>query len=137
MLSNKDSIISSRTIRADLPLHDGADLSHGGFFIFHHGSFGKPHVLGIITLIVISIAWLDETRSAFGAASRFVATLGYSLTLSFHVIPAFTDFSTRVPPVHPLVAGPDAQRLQMAIGAAFVVFLIRPTLQFRGLRKGH
>ena len=27
-----------------------------GFFIFHHGGFGKPHALGIITLIVLSTA---------------------------------------------------------------------------------
>src|SRR6478609_9400891 len=27
-----------------------------GFFIFHHGGFGKPHALGIVTLIVLGIA---------------------------------------------------------------------------------
>ncbi|WP_431215389.1 hypothetical protein ACQ86N_12230 [Puia sp. P3] len=31
-----------------------------GFGIYHHGGFGKPHELGIITLLVLGIAWLGE-----------------------------------------------------------------------------
>jgi uncharacterized membrane protein len=27
-----------------------------GFFIFQHGGFGKPHALGILTLLVMAIA---------------------------------------------------------------------------------
>ena len=27
-----------------------------GFFIFHHGGFGKPHVLGIVTLAVLALS---------------------------------------------------------------------------------
>ena len=28
-----------------------------GFGIFQHGGFGKPHMLGIITLVVLAAAW--------------------------------------------------------------------------------
>ena len=105
-----------------------------GFFIFHHGGFGKPHALGIITLVVLAIAYAAETRSFMGRASRYVAVLGYSLTFFFHIIPAFTETATRIPSGHPLVSSPDAQGLQAAIGAAFVVFLIGVGLQVRRLR---
>ena len=105
-----------------------------GFFIFHHGGFGKPHALGIITLVVLAIAYAAETRSFMGRASRYVAVLGYSLTFFFHIIPAFTETATRIPSGHPLVSSPDAQGLQAAIGAAFVAFLIGAGLQVWRLR---
>ncbi len=31
-----------------------------GFGIFQHGGFGKAHMLGIITLVVLAIAWLQS-----------------------------------------------------------------------------
>jgi uncharacterized membrane protein len=128
--------ISSRNAVGRTYLYMTALTCLTGFFIFHHGGFGKPHILGIVTLGVMAIAWLAERRGG-SATARYVSTLGYSLTLFFHVIPAFTEFATRVPPGHPLVSGPDAQPLQRAIGAAFVVFLVGAALQVRGLRKGH
>jgi uncharacterized membrane protein len=104
-----------------------------GFFIFHHGGFGKPHALGIIVLVVLTIAYAAE-GSLMGRASRYVAVLGYSLTFFLHMIPAFTETATRIPSGHPLVPSPDAQGLQAAIGAAFVVFLIGAGLQVKRLR---
>jgi len=107
-----------------------------GFGIFQHGGFGKPHTLGIITLIVIAIAYAAERKWLFSYAARYVATIGYSLTFFFHVIPGFTETSTRLPAGRPLASGPDDPNLQMAIGAAFVVFLIGAFFQFRRLRAG-
>jgi uncharacterized membrane protein len=105
-----------------------------GLFIFHHGGFGKPHALALITLVTLGAAFAAETRSTFGHLSRYVATLGYSLSFFFHIIPGFTETSTRLPAGHPLVASPDAPGLQAAISGAFVVFLIGAFLQLRRLR---
>src|SRR5437016_11802882 len=105
-----------------------------GFFIFHHGGFGKPHVLGIITLVVLAIAYAAEQRPLMGRGSVYVAVLGYSLTFFFHMVSAFTETATRIPSGHPLASSPDAQGLQAAIGAAFVVFLIGAGLQVKRLR---
>ena len=107
-----------------------------GFGIFQHGGFGKPHILGIITLVVIALAYAAERKWLFANAARYVATIGYSLTFFFHVIPGFTETSTRLPTGHPLASSPDDPNLQMAIGAAFVVFLIGAFFQFRRLRAG-
>src|SRR5471032_1927279 len=49
-----------------------------GFGIFQHGGFGKPHVLGIITLVVLGIAGLAGSTRVFGRASHYVETIGYS-----------------------------------------------------------
>jgi uncharacterized membrane protein len=100
-----------------------------GFFIFHHGGFGKPHALGIVTLVVLAIAWVAGTTTTFGRASRYVETIGYSLTVFFHFIPAITETSTRLPAGAPLLASADAPELQLATGALFAIFLVGAALQ--------
>jgi hypothetical protein len=105
-----------------------------GFGIFQHGGFGKPHVLGIITLVVLGVACLAETSRLFGGASPYLATISYSATFFFHMIPGITETSTRLPLAAPLVGNPDAPALQAAIGVMFIAFLIGATLQVRQLR---
>lgn len=105
-----------------------------GFGIFQHGGFGKPHVLGIITLVVLGIAAVAGNSSLFGPASRYVETISYSATFFFHMIPGITETSTRLPLGAPLVANPDAPALQAAVGVMFITFLIGATLQVRQLR---
>ena len=107
-----------------------------GFGIFQHGGFGRPHALGILTLLTLAIAWVAERRNMFGRASRHVAVIGYSLTFFFHMIPGFTETSSRLPVGRPLTSGPDDPALQAAVGVAFLVFLIGAFLQFRRLRVG-
>ncbi len=108
-----------------------------GFGIFQHGGFGKAHVLGIITLVVLGVAWLAEYTSTFGRASPYVATVSYSATFLFHMIPAITETTTRLPPGAPLLPNADAPALQAATGVLFVLFLIGATLQVRALLAEH
>ncbi|MET0656266.1 MAG: hypothetical protein ABWX88_02220 [Pseudoxanthomonas sp.] len=108
-----------------------------GFFIFQHGGFGKPHALGIITLLVLALAWVAGNRQVFGRAGPYIETVSYSLTLFFHMIPAFTETSTRLPVGAPWASGPDDPGLQKAVGIAFLVFLVIATAQVLRLRKAH
>ncbi|MBO9650585.1 MAG: hypothetical protein J7605_18935 [Variovorax sp.] len=106
-----------------------------GFGIFQHGGFGKPHALGIITLVVLAVAWQAGRSSIFGKLSPYVAMVSYSLTFFFHMIPGATETATRLPLGAPWVADPDASpALQAVIGGVFVVFLIGATLQVLRLR---
>ena len=105
-----------------------------GFGIFQHGGFGKPHVLGIVTLVVLALAYVAGRYQPFGSASRYVETVSYSLTFFFHMIPGVTETSTRLPPGAPLAASPDVPGLQMVVGVLFVIFLIGATLQVRRMR---
>jgi len=95
-----------------------------GFFIFHHGGFGKPHVLGIITLFVLSTALVagDKIR-LFGRVSPYIETVCYTMTFFFHLIPAVTETTTRLPAGAPLASGPDDPLIQKAVGIFFVLFL--------------
>jgi len=106
-----------------------------GFGIFQHGGFGKPHVLGIITLVVLGVAAVAGASGVFGRASRYVETLSYSATFFFHMIPGITETATRLPVGAPLVADREGPALQAAAGVLFLGFLIGATLQARRLRS--
>ena len=105
-----------------------------GLFIFRHGSFGEPHALAIVTLLTLLVAYGAERKQWFGRTHRYVAVLGYSLTLFFHMIPAFTETATRIPANAPLASGPNDPKLQAAVGVAFLVYLIVAFWQFRRIR---
>jgi len=102
-----------------------------GFGIFQHGGFGKPHALGIITLVVLALAMGAEKYGWFGRAARYVATIGYSATFLFHWIPTITETTTRLPLGAPLLPNADAPQLQAATGVLVVLFLIGAVLQAR------
>lgn len=105
-----------------------------GFFIFEHGGFGKPHALGILTLLTLAVAAVAGFTGLFGRAGPAVATVAYSLTFFFHLIPAMTETGTRLPAGAPLFASPEAPALLALTGLFFVVFLIGAWLQVRRLR---
>jgi uncharacterized membrane protein len=104
-----------------------------GFGIFEHGGFGKPHVLGIVTLLTLGVAWWAD-QGRFGARSVYVSTLCYSITFFFHMIPAVTESTTRLPLGAPLLPGHEAPELKAITGVMFVIYVIGATLQVRRLK---
>jgi uncharacterized membrane protein len=106
-----------------------------GFGIFQHGGFGKPHVLGIITLVVLAVAAIAGRTSLFGRASAYVETISYTLTFLFHMIPAITETSTRLPLGAPLLASAEAPELKTATGVLFVLFLVGVAWQVWRMRS--
>ena len=104
-----------------------------GFFIFRHGGFGKPHVLGIITLLVLAVAFVAGKGRVFGRAAPYVEMLAYSSTFFFHLVPGITETATRLPDGAPWAAGPDDPQLQKVIGTVLVLFAVAVALQLRGL----
>jgi uncharacterized membrane protein len=100
-----------------------------GFGIFQHGGFAKPHMLGIITLIVLAVAVVAGRSRLFGAASRYVETISYSATFFFHMIPGVTESFTRIPASAPVFESPEAPGLQTVIGVFFVLYLVGAAYQ--------
>lgn len=97
-----------------------------GFGIFQHGGFGKPHALGVITLVVLATAWK--------LTSPKIITVLYSLTFLFHMIPAVTETSTRLPLGAPWLKDAEAPELKAITGVLFLLFLAGVTLQLRRLK---
>jgi uncharacterized membrane protein len=106
-----------------------------GLFIFHHGGFGIPHVLAIVTLLVLGVAAIAGYSNLFGRASRYVEAVSYSATFFFHFIPGIAETTTRLPAGAPLFTSPDAPGVQAATGVVFVLFLIGAMLQVRRMRS--
>ena len=105
-----------------------------GFGIFQHGGFGKPHMLGIITLLVLGVAWLARGDKPFGRAAPYIATLSYSFSFFLHTIPGATESLTRLPPGAPVLASADDPRLPQLFAAFSVLYLVGAVLQVRRLR---
>lgn len=105
-----------------------------GLGIFQHGGFGKPHVLAIVTLLVLLLAAVAGYTRLLGRASPYVETVSYSATFFFHLIPGITETSTRLPSGAPLVANAEAPVLLAATGVMFVLLLIGAALQVRRIR---
>jgi uncharacterized membrane protein len=105
-----------------------------GFGIFQHGGFGKPHALGIITLIALAVAAVAARGKVFGRFAPYVEMVSYSATFFFHLVPGITESTTRLPYGAPLFAGPDDAALQGVIGVVFVLFLVGVALQVLRLR---
>lgn len=130
----RDGAISPRNTLGRVYLWTTVLTCLTGFGIFQHGGFGKPHVLGIITLLVLALASVADRTGLFGRLSKYVVTLSYSLTFFFHLIPGVTETFTRFPAGGPLFSSPDDPALQKVVGTLFVLTVIGCVLQIRKLR---
>lgn len=130
----RDKQISTKSTLGQVYLWGTVLTCLTGFGIFEHGGFGKPHALGIITLVVLAVAVAAAYTRFFGRASIYVETLGYSLTVFFHMIPAFTETGTRLPLGAPLFSSAEDPALKAVTGVLFLLFLIGATLQVLRLR---
>ena len=99
-----------------------------GFGIFQHGGFGKPHALGVLTLLVLALEWFVRARVA-------VQAVLLSTTFFFHFIPAVTETLTRLPLQAPLLADAEAPERKLITGVMFALLVIGATLQVRRLRR--
>ncbi len=107
-----------------------------GFGIFQHGGFGKAHVLGVLTLLVLGMAfYAGKSTQPLGKFSEYISTIAYTATFFFHLIPGITETATRLPRSAPWASGPDDPKIQMSIGICFVFILIVILLQVRAIKK--
>jgi len=104
-----------------------------GFGIFQHGGFGKPHALGIITLVALVVGALAG-RGSLGKNSRYIEAIAYSASFLFHWIPAFTETLTRLPLGGPLLPNAEAPELKAITAVLGVLYLVGVTLQIKRLR---
>jgi uncharacterized membrane protein len=130
----RDKEISPQTSLGKLYLWTTVLTCLTGFGIFQHGGFGKPHALGVITLLVLALAHFALKSPLFGRAAKYVVTICYSATFFFHLVPATTETFTRLPAGAPLFSSPDDPSLQKVIGVLFVLLVAGVLLQVRRLR---
>lgn len=105
------------------------------FPIFRHGKIMPPHILGVLTVLVLVVAFLAGKRRLFGGASVYVETISYTTTVLFMMIPTVTETLTRVPPSAPWVASPEAPIFPVLYSILFVLVGILMAWQVRRLRR--
>src|SRR5258708_15958422 len=71
--------ISSRSTSGSVFFWGTVTTCVTGFGIFQHGGFGKPHVLRIVTLIVLALALLAQRNGPLAPLSPHLAGLAHSL----------------------------------------------------------
>jgi uncharacterized membrane protein len=62
----RDKEITSRNGLGQIYLWTTVITCLTGFGIFQHGGFGKPHMLGVLTLLVLGAAAVAERTGLFG-----------------------------------------------------------------------
>src|SRR2546422_6978933 len=75
----RDKEISTRSAAGSLFFWGTVITCLTGFGIFQHGGLGKPHVLGIVTLILLGVAVAAERPRPLARVSRALATVGHLL----------------------------------------------------------
>ena len=106
-----------------------------GLFIFHHGGFGPPHVLSILTILALAVGTVAARTALFGRLGKYIQAVCYSTTFMFHFIPGFTETLTRLPVGDPIANGPQSPILQGIFGVLFVIYFIGLALQVWWLHK--
>src|SRR5258708_16700378 len=79
--------ISPRTRLGQIYLGTLVITTLTGFPIFRHGKAGPPHVLGVLTLVVLMLPAFAETTRLFGRPSTYAKTVCYSMPAFFLLIP--------------------------------------------------
>jgi len=106
-----------------------------GLFIYHHGGFGKPHVLSLMTLLVLALGMWFERRGVTRWQGLRVAALLYTVALFFHFIPGLTETFTRLPVGSPLFDSPEDPQLKASVGVIALIFFGIGIAQWRFLRR--
>jgi uncharacterized membrane-anchored protein YitT (DUF2179 family) len=102
-----------------------------GFGIFQHGGFGKPHALGILTLVLLAAAFFAPRVVFFGRHAAAIATAIWSFTFFLHLVPGVTETSTRLPLAAPFFPNADDPTLAKVIGGVAVASFVLIALQWR------
>ena len=100
----------------------GLVLSVFSSFALHW--FTPIHALGIVSLLAAFGGWWVLGVSALGRARPYLSAFG--LTFSFFLlnIPAINESLSRLPPSHPIGAGPTSPPVQHALMIWTAVFVI-------------
>jgi|ERR1700757_2262849 len=105
------------------------------FGIYRHGGFGAPHVLSVLTLLLLLVALLGgKYTTLLGRVTPYVVVVAYTFTYLFHLVAGVTETLTRVPVAAPWASSPADPKLKVVLGLVFLLFVIGATRQVLSLR---
>ena len=99
------------------------------------GGFNPGHALGVITLIVMSVATLAPRIAFFGRSAEYIQVALMSFSFMLLMIPGTNETLSRLPVGHPIGNGPDSAPVRLALAGMFVLFLLGTSYQLVQLRR--
>lgn len=101
------------------------------------GGFNPGHALGIVALLVASVAILVGRVSFLGRLRAYLKAFGLSFTYFLLWVPGINETLSRLPPSHPIGNGPDSPPVQMALLIWLILFAAGSLLQAWTIHRGH
>lgn len=104
-----------------------------GFF-FPFKTFGPPHILGVLSLIVLAVALWALYSARLAGAARWIYVVSAVVALYFNVFVGVVQSFDKIAPVHALAptgSGPVFGGAQAVVLLLFVVLGYRAAKSFR------
>jgi hypothetical protein len=92
------------------------------------------HILALLIVILISLAYYLHARKPGNNRSRFFENFLLSFSLFLSLLPTVNETFTRVPVGHPLASGPTDPLIAKTLLTLFLLFIVGSILQFRKQR---
>lgn len=89
------------------------------------------HILALLIVILISVAYYLYAKKAGSNRSRFIENFFLTFSFFLSLIPTVNETFNRIPVGHPLANGPQDPLIGKTLLVLFVLFVIGSILQFR------
>lgn len=93
------------------------------------------HVLALLIVVLISVAYFLYTKKPGNNRARFIETFFLSFSFFLSMIPTINETLTRVPVSHPLAKGPTDPLVGKTLLVLLILFVAGAILQFRKQQK--
>ena len=92
-------------------------------FLFHSASFGPPHVIGVLSLVILAVALIALYRQHLAGSARWLYIAAAILALYLNVFVGVIQAFQKIPLLHALA--PTQQSAPFVVGAAAGARLLR------------
>ena len=131
----KFSVINLDTVTGKIYLACTLVAAATALMIFQHGKFGAAHMLAVLTLVALAGGFLVTKIGFLSKIAPYFQAWCYTATLLFHMIPAITDATLRLPVGDPFLTSPHDPLLKQFFLAFLIIFLVGYAFQFRWIKK--
>jgi hypothetical protein len=106
-------------------------------FLFHSKAFGPPHVVGVISLVVLAVAIIALCVQRLAGAWRWIYVISALLAFYLNVFVAVVQSFQKIPPLHELAPNgsePPFAIAQLLVLALFIVLTVFALKRFHPAR---
>lgn len=103
--------------------------------IFRHGGFNPGHILSILILLLVSIAFFLSVKKKGHTSARYFENFFLSFSFLLSMLPTVNETLTRVPVGHPLAKDITDPLIGKTLLVIFILFVAGSIYQFIQQKK--